>query len=268
MPAAGITGQPGGVPTPPAPPLPGRPPEALTPSGRIPLPAQLKAPATKSRIPKFSKDPLRAIAFVLSEAALAFGGQPTNLARLLRLESEDEANAQARGLQRQSLKLRKDAQMFDAIKFGAEQLKGKSGDEADALIATVENVVPEAAEVLRAMAKAGAEKSQALLEMFTENPGIFLGASDVAQALGAEKTMELFGPIAAALNKQKALAPGRVAEAGAIAAAKEAAKPKDQSTDLVDRSGPQAVLRTKTSSQVRAASSPLTKSSLDEVGIV
>ena len=99
---------------------------------------------------------------------------------------------------------------------------GKSGDEADAVIATVENIVPEAGEVLRAMAKAGAEKNQALLEMFTENPGIFPGASDVAQTLGAEKTMELFGPIAAALAKQKALAPGRIAEAGATAAATRA----------------------------------------------
>ena len=194
----------------PAPPLPGQVPDILTSGGKIALPGLPagQARATKSRIPKFSEDPLRSIAFALSEAALAFAGQPTNLARLMRLESEDEANAQAQAIQQQSLKLRKDAMTFQAIKFGADQLKGKSGDEADAVISTIENIVPEAAEVLRAMGKAGAEKSQALLEMFTENPGIFPGASDIAQALGAEKTMELFGPIATALAKQKALAPG------------------------------------------------------------
>lgn len=173
-------------------------------------PAQAPAPAPAAKatggVPQFDENPLAAIGLILQEVAAGIRGTGGPVAKANKL-----------AIQQQSLKLRKDAQTLNAIKFGAEQLKGMSGDEADALIATVENVVPEAAEVLRAMAKAGAEKSQALLEMFTENPGMFPGATDMAQRLGAERTMELFGPIAAALAEQKALTPGRVAEAGAIA---------------------------------------------------
>ena len=260
MPAAGITGQPGGVPAPPLPPLPGRPPEALTPSGRIPLPAQREAPAPKSRIPKFSEDPLRAIAFVLSEAALAFGGQPTNLGRLMRLESEADARVEAQAFERQGLRLRTMAAQRDGVKFALDMLEKISPENRKQIIprltVTVPGIDQEAfAEELQSLADSEIASIKGTLDALTPEDQIALSAipgfNDLSlreRSKFAQKMIDSRIEIATAVAKQSALAPERIAEAGATAAAIEAAKaefrePKGKAVNLLLLDGRRATGR-------------------------
>ena len=150
-------------------------------------PAATAAPAgstpaakPKSRIPSLKDDPLRAIAFALSEGALAFAGRPTNLPTLMQLDSEDEAREQAKALTEQSLHLRQAAATMDAIRTGAEILKQVPAGQKDKAITDFERTIglPGIADTLRAIDRPGVD-AEAVVGFLDENPDMVPGLSSL-----------------------------------------------------------------------------------------
>lgn len=162
-----------------------------------------------SGIPSFEDNPLGAVGLILQEFAAGVRGTEGPVAKL---------NAQA--AEQQGLKLQRDALRLKAIQFGVDELSKADSPEAKAVIAkTIGKINPEAGEVLTALSELAVEKSQAIMSMFKLHPDAFPGAVLLAELLGTKEALKIYGKAAGKLLEQQALAPGRVEEAGATAAA-------------------------------------------------
>ena len=173
------------------------------------------AAKSETNIPQFKDNPIGAIGIILQEVAAGMKGTAGPVAA-----------AHRQAIEQQSFQLRKDAQTLQAIKFGMAQLEAFPGGDRGALVATITKISPEAGAVLGEMSKAAVEKSRAILDLFDQNPEMFPGAAKLARLVGVEKAVEIYGGIASEVAEQKALAPGRVAEAGDTAGVTEAVKAK------------------------------------------
>ena len=148
----------------------------------VPAPAASPAAKPTGGIPSFEDNPLGAIGLILQEVAAGMRGTEGPVAKANKL-----------GIQQQALKLRRDAQVFDAVKIGAGLIEGKAAAEATVVIDGLRKKFPEAAEVLDGMVKAGEEKSKRVMEAVSNDPELQIAFSALSGLGGVDFAVETLG---------------------------------------------------------------------------